>query len=761
MVGETKFKKSIWIVLTILIGITAFLGYEITKIQFDYDFEKFFPVNDEETDFFFSHREMFTSDNDFLLIAVENNEGVFKAPFLKEVDKLTKELETVDDVKFITSISNQEERFIFSGGASSSKPYLDFSDFQGERDSTRIFKNDELINTLVAKDAKSICIFLRHTDYISKEKSDALINNVSAVLEKYDFEKTRVAGRTVGQQYYIEKMTFEMALFIGLSAFLIVFFLFVAFRSAWGVLIPQVIIFMSMIWVVGGMGVFNEPMNIVLSTLPSIMFVVSMSDVIHLVSRYLDALRVEEKAFDAIMIAVREVGMATLLTSITTAIGFFSLSFVNVQPIQAFGIVMGFGVLIAFVLTFVTLPILFYLFPGPKYVRESKKEHFWLKYLMRGFSAVIRKRKGIVVVSIIVILISIGGMMQLKSNNFLMDDLKADEPLKVDFNYLDEHYGGIRPFELAVIIKDSSLNVWDKEVLQTIDTVEAYLENDYGVTIKNSLVKMLKVFNRSSHAGLKEYYKLPTKKRKIRGHRRAMRLIQKGQFIKTFVDSTEQRTRINGTIPDLGNSKVFVKNEKLLSFLKSNNLDGKIHFQVTGTAHLIDKNLKYMSTSLMKGLAVSILIVALIIGFIYRSATILVISIITNLIPLVFIAGVMGYLGIDLKTSTSIVFTIAFGIAVDDTIHFLGKFKYELMKGKSKIYSLKRTYLTTGKAMILTTLILCAGFLLLVFSSFLGTFHMGLLLCITLFVALIADITILPVLLMFLYNPKKKVEEEE
>jgi len=756
MVGEIRFKKSIWIVLTVLIGFTAFLGYEITTLKFDYDFEKFFPVNDEETDFFFAHRGMFTSDNDFLLIAVENNSGVFEVPFLKKVEKFTEKLEKVEDVKYVTSISNLDEHFVYQNGTSSSKPYFDFNDFDAKRDSARVFKNEELINTLVAEDGKSICIFIRHTDYISKKRSDALINNVNDVISNFDFEITRVAGRTVGQQYYIEKMTFEMALFVGLSAFLIVFFLFVAFRSVWGVLIPQIIIFSSMIWVVGGMGLFNEPMNIVLSTLPSIMFVVAMSDVIHLVSRYLDALRVEEKVYDAIMVAVREVGLATFLTSITTAIGFFSLSFVNVQPIQAFGVVMGFGVLIAFVLTFVTLPVLFYLFPGPKYVRKSKKEHFWMKYLVRGFSAVIRRRKRIIYVTIGVVIISIIGMSQLKSNNFLMDDLRETEPLKVDFNFLDDHYGGIRPFELAVIIQDSSLNVWDKDVLKTIDSVENYLENDYGVNIKNSLVKMLKVMNRSSHSGLKEYYKLPKKSRKIRGHRKALRLIQKGAFIKTFVDSNEMRTRINGTIPDLGNSVVFEKNEKLQEYLNSIHLKDKIKFQVTGTAHLIDKNLKYMSTSLIKGLAVSILIVALIIGFIYRSATILVISIVTNLIPLLFIAGVMGYLGIDLKTSTSIVFTIAFGIAVDDTIHFLGKFKYELMKGKSKVYALKRTYLTTGKAMILTTLILCAGFLLLVFSSFLGTFNMGLLLCITLFVALIADITILPVLLLFLYKPKKK-----
>ena len=400
---------------------------------------------------------------------------------------------------------------------------------------------------------------------------------------------------------------------------------------------------------------------------------------------------------------------------------------------------------------------MFYLFPGPKHVREEKKDHFWKVYLERGFIWVVRRKKSIFITTGVIIALSIVGLSQIETNNFLMDDLKADEPLKQDFNFLDEHFGGIRPFELAVTLKDTTKSVWDKDALQKIDSVEKYLSSVYGVEIKNSLVTTLKVVNRSAHVGNKEYYTLPTSTKKIRKYRRAVRVVGKGEFVKSIVDSTEHVTRITGSIPDLGNQVISVKNQDLSKFISENKFDQTFDFNVTGTAHLVDKNLRYLSTSLIQGLGVSIFIVALIIGFVYRSGTILLISIVTNLIPLLFIGGVMGFLGVELKTSTSIIFTIAFGIAVDDTIHFLGKFKYELTKGKGKMYALKRSYLTTGKAMILTTLILCSGFMLLIFSSFLGTFYMGLLLCVTLFVALIADLTILPILLMVFYNPKPKL----
>lgn len=754
MVGESTFKKYIWFVLAGFLGLTIFFGYQATRLSFDYDFEKFYPLNDQETEFFLDYREKFQSDNDFLLIGIERKEGIFDMNFLREVDKFTKKVEKLDDVTFVMSVTNQEEHFIYRTG-SSSRPYINFEDPDLKRDSAIIFKNKEMINGLVAKDAKSLCIYLRHTDFLSKEKSDNLVAGIQELGEKFPFERVRISGRTIGQKFYIDKMMTEMPIFIGLSAVLVVLFLIIAFRSIWGVLVPQVVIFAGMVWLIGAMGLFNEPMNIIMVTMPSIMFVVSMSDVIHLVSRYLDALRTGITPFQAIKLAVREVGLATLLTSITTAIGFFTLVFVRVQPIQVFGVVMGIGVLLAFVLTFLMLPVMFYLFPGPKYVREKKKDHFWRARLSAWFIATMRRPVRVLIISIGIIVLSIVGMLRIEANNFLMDDIHPEAELKQDFDYLDEHYGGVRPFELAVTVKDTSRTVWDPEILSCLDTVEQYLESDYGVTIKNSVVSAMKILHRGSYSGMTEYYRLPEKRSKRKRIRQILRTAGKGELIKTMMDSTMRLTRISGALADLGNIAVQEKNKKLFKFLDTKTLDGTLEYQVTGTAHLIDKNMSYLSSSMVKGLSLSILIVALIMGLIYRSFTVLLISIVPNIVPLLLIAGVMGFVGVELKTSTAIIFTIAFGIAVDDTIHLLGKFKYELMKGRSKMYALKRSYMTTGKAMILTTLILCSGFCLLVLSSFMGTFYLGIMLCITLFAALIADLTLLPVLLLLFYKPRK------
>lgn len=755
MVGRINLKKVAIPVLLIFGVLTGFFAYQVSNARFDYDFEKFFPLDDPETHFFFDHRAKFESDNDYLLIALANKGGVFETTFLEDVSDYSKKLAKVPRVQAVVSLTELNEQFLLPTGLTAQRPYLNFDEKNWKRDSTQIFRCEELLNTLIARDGGSLCIFIKHEEYISKKKSDALIEAVNDLTNHYDFDQVYISGRTVGQNYYIKKMNFEMLLYVGLSAVLIVVFLFIAFRSLWGILIPQVVLLSTIVWIVGLMGLFNEPINIILTTLPSVMFVVAMSDVIHLVSRYLDALRTNPDRISAIRIAIREVGLATFLTSLTTSIGFFSLYFVNVEPIRKYGIVLGVGVLIAFVLTFLILPVLFYLFPGPKFIHKQREGHFWKKYLERWFLIVLKRRKTVLIASLLVVCISLAGLFRIQADNYLMDDMRASDPTKEQFNFIDAHYGGIRPFELAVTLKDTTRTFWDSELLRELDTVEAYIESTYGAEIKQSVVQTVKVMNRSSHSGLPEYYTIPEKNSKIRSFQRKLKLAEQGKLYDLLVDSTETVMRISGAVGDIGNQALQAKNKALLSFLKSRNTEHLMDYQLTGTAHLLDKNMSYLSSSLVKGLLVSICIVALIMGLIYRSFSMLIISIIPNIIPLIMVAGIMGYTGINLKTSTAIIFTIAFGIAVDDTIHLLGKFKFELMKGRGKIYALKRSYLTTGKAMILTTLILCSGFLLLMISSFLGTFYMGMLLSLTLLFALVLDLTLLPVLLLLFYHPKK------
>ena len=760
--SEQNFAKWSPFVGFLLLLFTAFMGYKATHLKFDYDFEKFFPAEDKDADYFYEHREKFEYDNNFILIALENKKGVFEVPFMQKVSNLTSRLQVETPyVTGVRSITNQNEVSLFGINNAVERPYVDLKKWAEDtafinKDSLRIYGSKELLNTLVARDGKSVCVFLKHEDGLSVKKSDTLVKAVKKILSEYSFNGIHLAGTTVGQRYYIDKMNSELLFFMALSAVLVILFLFIAFRSGWGILVPQVVIFASMIWVIGGMGLLNSPMNILLTTLPSIMFVVAMSDVIHLVSRYMDALRDGFSKFESIKITVREVGFPTFLTSLTTSIGFFSLYFINVQPVKMFGLIIGIGVLLAFFLSILFLPILFYFFPSPNIIKK-RKETIWGKFLPKAYEWIMNHKKRVWIASVIFIGFSILGMTLLKSDNLLMDDLKANDPTKADFSYFDKHYGGYRPFELAVNVIDTNSTAWSLSVLKELEEVESYVEDTMGVELKTSLVQSLKVLTRSSHFGDESFFKLPTKKRDVKRFRRYLKIAERGTLLPLFLDTTERLTRIQGTIPDLGNNIISARTNRFQNYLKQRDFQ-HIQVRVTGSAYLLDKNIRYLSNSLIYGLLLSIGVVSVIMGLVFRSFRMVLISLLPNTIPLIFIAAIMGYLGIEVKTSTSIIFTIAFGIAVDDTIHLLGKFKFELMKGKSVPEALKHSFIVTGKAMVLTTLILCSGFLLLLFSTFMGTFNMGFLLGITLFVALILDLTLLPLLILAFYKEPSQIQ---
>ena len=755
---EKRFRKLARWGLLILVLLTGWMAFQASTVYVDYDFEKFFPEGDPETKFFLEHRQKFESDNDFLLIAIENHNGIYDWDFLEKVKDYQIRLNRIDDILYTQSLVSESE-VLSSGAIVSKRPLINFEDRDLERDQRLIRKNVELQETFVAKNEKSLCIFLKHTDYLSLERCTELLNYIQRVSGQFEFDKLRIAGRLIGQQFYIDKMKVELVLFLALSFVLVCVFLYFAFRSLWGLLMPLMVLLLALVWIVGFMGWIGEPLSVMMTTLPSIMFVVAVSDVIHFLSRYLDLFREIQNKRLAIIQSIREVGLATFLTSLTTAIGFFTLLLVSVQPIQVFGVIAGYGVLIAFGLTFVMLPILIFLLPTPKYLEKGPGESMWTKLLNRWFVKVIRNRKVILIIGVAFVALFVVGANNIIVNNYIMDELSDDEPMKVDFNFLDENYGGVRPLEIAVMLKDSSDTFWSPQALQDMEKVEGYLTDEYGATVKISFVKMVKVMNRSMHSGSADYFKLPSKERDIRKMKRALRMAERGGGISMILDSTKTTTRISGAMPDWGSLIVNEKNKDFEKFLSEELKGSPIEVKLTGTAHLFDQNISYLSVSMVRGLSLSVAIVAIIMGLLYQSWRMVLISLVPNLIPLIFVAGVMGFCGIELKTSTAIIFTIAFGIAVDDTIHFLGKFKHELLKGKSTLIALRRSFIITGKAMILTSAILCGGFMMLMLSTFQGTFWMGALLCLTLFVALIADLTILPILLL-LIRPERNLRKK-
>jgi hypothetical protein len=306
---------------------------------------------------------------------------------------------------------------------------------------------------------------------------------------------------------------------------------------------------------------------------------------------------------------------------------------------------------------------------------------------------------------------------------------------------------------MAITTKDSS-NIFNYETILELEKIEDYLYSNYEAGFILSPVAVIKSINKATHSGSSSYYKIPSTERKYNILLKKMNRLNLKDKLKTIVTADNLTCRFTGKMDDVGSKKVMQINTQFEQFYQTEINTQLVDYKMTGTALLIDKNNESLAMNMLAGLAIAFLLIALLIGIIFKSIRMALLSIIPNVIPLAIIGGLMGFMGTAINMSTSIIFTIAFGIAVDDTIHFLSKFKIESARGTSLIYSLKRTYISTGKAIVLTTLILCGGFISLVFSDFKSTFLIGTYVGLILFVAVITDLLLLPVLVLNLKRKK-------
>lgn len=751
---EKKIKIYCILLLIAVAGLTSFFIHRAGKLQFDYNFENYFPVNDPDPEFFYDFRDTFGSENDFLFIAIENSTGIFQKKFLRKVKSLSDSLAGLRFVEMVQSPVNFKSPVITEMGLFEI-PFLHIEEPEKyAADSARIYKTEWLVNSFFSSDAKALAVVVRNKGMLAKNKSDTLLFAIERLLAEHDFDNYHLAGRIHAQHHFLKKMEKEIFLFFFASLALVIVLLFVTFRNAWGIAFPVIAVLTSIAWLFGLMNITGKSLDLMSSLIPTIIFVVGMSDVIHIISKYLEEIKNGKEKKEAIKTTVKEIGVSTFLTSFTTAIGFLTLLSSGIIPIRQFGLYSSLGVCIAFAAAYLVLPPLLLLMKKPEIKKIPHKS--WDKMLHRSLFKIIRHRKYIIPGFLLVFIISLFGIKNINVNNFLLEDLSDKDEFKKEYLYFENKFSGARPFEMGLWLSDSSKSFFDFDVLQQLEKIEIFLKEDYGVGFIVSPLTLVKSANQALNGGHPGEYRMPGSEEQLNKVKKILKRVAGREEIKLVLTGDKRFCRISGKIPDYGGYAIKNKNADLDSFMKKNTDVSLVDYKITGTAALIDKNNELLAENMIRGLLLAVFAVALIFGFIYGSLKIMIIALMTNILPLVMIGGLMGFSGIDLKISTSIVFTIAFGISVDDTIHFLSRMKLEMRKGRSRIYAMKRTYISTGKALVLTTFILSGGFLTLILSGFAGSYYIGLLVSLALVFALAADMILLPALLMLFYRKKTK-----
>ncbi len=502
----------------------------------------------------------------------------------------------------------------------------------------------------------------------------------------------------------------------------------------------------------GIMGMTGTSIDIMTMLLPTIMFVVGMSDSVHILTQYVTEIAEGKPKTQAIVTTVKDVGLATFITAITTSIGFLTLLTADIGPIRNFGVYTGVAVMVAYVLSMTMLPAMMLLMPLPPRTAPRREALTWPFLLRRLLLFVFRNRSRLLISSVGVVVGAIYCISLIRIDATLLDDLADDDPVKLDFQYFETNFAGVRPFELYLKAAPNQ-TLYRLPVLREIEEIEHYLGDQYGLKFIVSPVTVVKTVNKAVNGGSEAAYKLPDTEAQWRKLQSKLKLFRKRPELNSLVTADLTEGRLSGKIGDIGSAKATQLNNQLREFMQQQTDPALLQTHITGSSVLIDKNNDTLTRDLMEGLLLDILFIGAIVGIMFRSFKMIIITLLPNILPILLIGAFMGLVGINLKVSTSIIFTIALGIAIDDTIHFISKLKLELLTGKSLYYAVKRTYVTTGKAVIITSCILMAGFSTLIFSNFESTFYVGLLISLTLLFAVLSDLLLLPILVVYFYKP--------
>jgi uncharacterized protein len=737
----------------LILSVLALLPLRNLKV--DYDFEAMFPNESGELDRYYDFRNQFGYDNEFVFVVLENKNStsIFDSVFLHKADSLGKALAKIE---FITTsyLVTQIEEPDLSSEFPSQRPLLHLQDRSLLRqDSNYLFSGHPIVGSLIAKNGKSLALYFEHKQGISKKKSDALAQNMQLVCNQLGFPEAKLVGRIFAQQVYIDLITHEFLLFSILSALVVVLVLFFTFRTWRGILFPLIIVGLANFFTLATMALFGAKIGLLSAIMPIMIFITGMSDVVHFYEAYLEN---RKSIFDSKTLfkkIFREVVLPTFYTLATTVVGFLSLLFSTMQPVREFGIFTSIGITFAFLFTILLLPILLQIFPE-KNAAEGHSHEANDSKLSQLLNYVLRNGKRITFVTTIISLLIISSVYRLKQNHLIIDDLKANVPLKADVAYINTNYSGIRPLEIEVKCK----NIWSEENLIAIDKLSNLVRQKFIVNSVFSLSEYLRLSHKILYDG----------KLIVRGNwpqngdewnkcQSFLKQHFKQLNLNKVVDTLNNRLRISAKIPDIEYAIIKQQKSDFKTAVEEDAVYSSLTISLTGAAEMIDNNNTYLVKNMLQGFAFSIVLISILTWFIHRSWRWVLIFLVPNVLPLLLIAGIMAWLGIELKATTSMIFSIAFGIATDDTIHFISRMKIELQYGKSLFEALKVTYLQTGRAILITSLIITAGFACMLFSDFKSNFYFGLLISITMVIAVVCDLLLLPILINFFFKEKSSV----
>jgi len=728
------------------------------NMRFSYTEANLLPENHEVNIQYNKFLEIFGEEGNLVLLAVKDS-SVFTTDKFNAWNSLAKSFDSLPEVEFTLSIADVKKL----------KKDTKNRKFVLESIYEKKITSQEKVNSIKKELFEKLpfydnLLFNKKTGtiqtaiYIDKEivntpvRKAFVFDKLIPIIDRFEKENNldvRISGmpyiRTINAQNIID----EIQLFVLGALFItgIIFFFF--FRSYRATFITLLVVTIGVTWAFGFIGLFGYEITVLTALIPPLIIVIGVPNAVFLINKYQQEIKLHGQQAKALQRVISKIGNATLMTNITTASGFATFVFVKSELLREFGILASINILSIFVLALLIIPIIYSFMEPPKKKHLNHLERRWMENVVDWMEKMVREQRiTVYITTVIIIILGIIGLYQIRVSGSLIEDMPKTKAFYKDIKFFENEFGGIMPLEILVDTKKEK-GVMKLSTLKRMDKINEVIESFPELSKPVSIVNLVKYSKQAYYKGKPKYYQLPTSQEQNYIFEYTKNSDGNSNMLNNFVDSTGQFARITTFMKDIGTDKMNVIQERLRQIVEKEFPTERYNVSFTGKALVFLKGTNYLIGNLVFSLSLAILLIALFMAWMFRSFRMILISIIPNMLPLLITAGLMGFFGIPIKPSTILVFSIAFGISVDDTIHFLAKYRQELIANNWKIRkSVYAALRETGVSMFYTSIVLFFGFLVFTVSSFGGTIALGGLVSITLLLAMVSNLLLLPSLLL-------------
>ena len=748
------------IILLLILGLTFFWSNQWKNIQFTYTEAKLLPDDHPESLIYDDFKNKFGEEGNLIVIAVKDS-LLFSEKNFNAWNKLSQKINEYPEVNFVLSFDNikdlvkdnDNKRFILKEIFEDNK--FDLENIAKFKE--RIFYDLPFYNKLLLgnqnKTARTIISL--NTEIVNTEiRKDFILDNFIPLINQFEKSTSldiKVSGMPYIRTLNAQNIKDEIGLFVftALLVTALIFFLF--FRSYRATFISMLVVLIGVGWAFGVLGWLGYEITILTALIPPLIIVIGIPNCIFLINKYQQEFAKNRNKLKSLESVIIKIGNATLMTNLTTASGFATFILTNSQVLKEFGIVASLNIMAIFLLSLLIIPIA-YSFSGiPNKKHLKHLENVSIKKIVKWLEDRVRKeRLKTYIISLISLILGIIGIYQIEISGSIIEDMPKKSNFFEDIKFFDNEFNGIVPLEINIDTKRRK-GVNNLTTIKRINKLSDYISSIPELSSPISIINLLKYIKQAYYNGNPKYYKIPTSQENSFLSPYLKNMPETKNLITNYIDSTGQNARMTTFLMDVETNRIEMIEEDLKKEINQIFDADKYNVILTGKALLYLKGTHYLIKNLFISLSLAILLIAMFMAYLFRSYKVIIISLVPNLLPLIITAGVMGFTGIPLKPSTILVFSVAFGISVDNTIHFLAKYRQELIDNNWKINSAVYSSIReAGVSMLYTSIVLFFGFAIFMISSFGGTVALGGLVSVTLLFAMLANLILLPSLLISL-----------